>query len=50
MGTIIGIFVLAFIAYLIQKNTGVSLPQWVAKKYQAHLDLKKSKKESNNSE
>ncbi len=33
MGTIIGIFVLALIAYLIQKQTGLSLTKFVEKKY-----------------
>ncbi|GAM70688.1 hypothetical protein JCM19236_2632 [Vibrio sp. JCM 19236] len=42
MGTVIGMLVLAFIAYLIKKNTGLHLHQWLSNKYQEHLDAKKS--------
>ncbi|MDN3715477.1 hypothetical protein AB4343_16020 [Vibrio breoganii] len=44
MGTVIGMLVLAFIAYLIKKNTGLHLHQWVSKKYQEHLDAKEMNK------
>jgi hypothetical protein len=40
MGTVIGIGVLAFIAFLVKKNTGLHLHQWITKKYQDHLDSK----------
>jgi len=49
MGTVVGILVLAFIAYLIKKNTGLHLHQWISKKYQAHLDAKNKHKKQNNS-
>ncbi|WP_169719592.1 hypothetical protein [Psychromonas aquimarina] len=44
MGTVAGILILAFIAYLIKKNTGLPLHQWLSKKYQAHLDAKNKRK------
>lgn len=44
MGTIIGMLILAFIAYLIKKNTGLPLHKWVASKYQTYLDYKEKKK------
>ena len=49
MGTIAGILVLALIAYLIRKNTGLSFPQWISKKYQAHLEAKNKHKKENDS-
>ncbi len=39
MAAVIGILVLAGIAYLLKKNTGLPLHQWIAKKYQAHLNV-----------
>ncbi|WP_428803857.1 MULTISPECIES: hypothetical protein [Vibrio] len=36
MGTIIGFFVLAAIAYVIHKRTGLSLTKFVEKKYADH--------------
>ncbi|MFC0060474.1 hypothetical protein [Vibrio inusitatus] len=41
MGTVLGMLVLASIAYLIKKNTGLHLHQWFSKKYQQHLNAKK---------
>ncbi len=49
MGTVVGILVLAFIAYLIKKNTGLHLHQWFSKKYQEHLDAKNKRKNQNDS-
>ena len=49
MGTVLGILVLAFIAYLVKKNTGLHLHQWLAKKYQAHLDAQNKRKNQNDS-
>ncbi|MGR5547233.1 hypothetical protein [Vibrio sp. DNB22_12_1] len=46
MGTVIGMLVLAFIAYLVKKNTGLHLHQWFSKKYQEYLDTKKKNKKS----
>lgn len=40
MGTVIGMLVLAFIAHLIKKNTGLHLHQWLSKKYQEYLNAK----------
>ncbi len=40
MGAVIGLLVLAGIAYLLKKNTGLPLHQWIAKKYQAHLNAR----------
>ncbi|WP_295904174.1 hypothetical protein [uncultured Vibrio sp.] len=36
MGTVLGFFVLAAIAYVIHKRTGLSLTKFVEKKYAQH--------------
>ncbi len=41
MGTVIGLMLLAFIAYMIKKNTGQHLHRWIEKKYQEYEDSKK---------
>ncbi|MGR5238551.1 hypothetical protein [Vibrio alfacsensis] len=46
MGTVIGMLVLASIAYLVKKNTGLHLHQWFSKKYQEYLDAKRKNKKS----
>lgn len=40
MGTVIGLLVLASLAYLVKVNTGLHLHQWISKKYQQHLEAK----------
>ncbi len=44
MGTVVGMLVLALIAYLVKKNTGLHLHQWISKKYQERLDAKNKHK------
>jgi len=44
MGTIVGMLVLAFIGYLVQKNTGLPLHKWISSKYQIYLDSKDKNK------
>ncbi|CAQ79203.1 MULTISPECIES: hypothetical protein [Aliivibrio] len=41
MGTVIGLVLLAFIAYKVKKQTGLHLHKWIEKKYQEHEDSKK---------
>ncbi len=44
MGTVLGLLVLAFIAYMVKKNTGLHLHQWFSEKYQEYLDKKQREK------
>lgn len=46
MGTVIGLLVLASIAYLVKKSTGLHLHQWFSKKYQEYVDKKRKNKKS----
>jgi hypothetical protein len=41
MGTVIGLVLLAFIAYMVKKNTGLHLHRWIEKKYREYEDSKK---------
>jgi hypothetical protein len=41
MGTIIGLILLALIAYTVKKTTGLHLHRWIEKKYQEYEDSKK---------
>lgn len=41
MGTVIGLVLLALIAYMVRKKTGLHLHRWIEKKYQEYEDSKK---------